>query len=638
MQLLARSGAGGDKDVTNRLKLTACGIALMLAVSLAHGQTAPRKPAVGQNAAGKLGARLAFTVSMDQPATHIYHVVFRCEGLTGPTHDFKMPVWSPGYYAVLDFPKNVRNFSAADGAGRPLAWEKVTPNDWRVETGKASVVVVTYDVLAPTSFVANPYLGAERGLIIGTGVFMQVPGLISQPVTVEIAPYAGWHTVATGLDAVPGKAHTFKAANFDVLYDSPILIGNLESLPSFTINGVPHRFIGHNLGTNFDRDRFVRDLKAVVEQGVAVIGEVPYTNYTFLGIGDGRGGIEHLNSAAVPFTGGPSLETRDGRIRTLNFLAHEYFHSYNVKRIRPIALGPFDYDGPNLTNMLWVPEGFTVYYEYLMVARAGLMNQDELLDALHKDIAAYESSTGHLFQSATQSSYGSWTQGPFGGRGRGGVSKTISYYNKGSVLGLLLDLKIRHETRNQKSLDTVMQTLYRRFYRQLGRGWTDGEFRGVCEAAAGVPLDEIFDYAATTRDIDYDKYLGYAGLQLEKPVDLPDAYLGAVSEDVDGRLVVAAVEPGSPAALAHVTPGDRIKAVDGAEVDARSLATAVAARKPGDRMTLALVRAGNDVQVDVALAHKVQRSFKIEPVANPHALQSAILADLIKPRQVPRTN
>ena len=332
-----------------RSRLAVCGVALVLAASVASGQNPAARPVL----------KLAFTVSMDQPATHVYHVVFRCEGLNGPTQDFKMPVWSPGYYAILDFPKNVRNFRAENGAGRALAWEQVTANDWRVATARTPVVVVRYDVVAPTSFVANPYLGQDRGLIIGTGVFMHVAGLVARPVTVEVQPYAGWHTVATGLDAVPGRAHLFTAANFDVLYDSPILIGELGSLPPFTIDGVPHYFIGYNLGRDFDADRFMRDLKAVLEQGVAVIGEVPYTHYTFLGIGDGRGGIEHLNSAAVPFTGGPSLETREGRIRTLSFLAHEYFHNYNVKRIRPIALGPFDYDGPNLTNMLWVSEGFT---------------------------------------------------------------------------------------------------------------------------------------------------------------------------------------------------------------------------------------------------------------------------------------
>jgi len=603
----------------NRSRLAIFCALFLLAVTFASGQ--------------KSEGTMAFTVSMDQPSTHLYHVVFRCEGLKGTSQDFKMPVWSPGYYGIFDFAKNVQNFHAEDGADRELKWEKASPNDWKVQTGDAPVITVTYDALATSSFVANPYLADDRGCIVGTGVFMYVSGQIAHPVTIEINLNPNWNSIATGLEAVsPDKPHTLIAPDFDVLYDSPILMGNLVSLPSFEIKGVPHYFIGYKLGNNFDREQFMKDLKATIEQGIAVIGEIPYTHYTFLGIGPGQGGIEHLNSASVPFAGNPGLDTRAGKIRELSFLGHEYFHNYNVKRIRPIALGPFDYDHANLTNMLWVSEGFTVYYEYLMVARAGFMNQEELLDSFRKDIAAYENNTGHLFQSATQSSWDTWSQGPFGGGGRGGISKSISYYNKGPALGLLLDFKIRHETKNRKSLDTVMQTLYQRYYKQLKRGWKDEEFRTVCEEVAGVSLKEIFDYAATTEDIDYNKYLGYAGLELEKPTELADAYLGAIAEDVNGKLVISAIEGNSPASQAKLAAKDEIKMLDGAGIDAAGLNAAIAARKPGDRIRLTVTRGGSDMAIDVNLGHKMQRSFKIVPIVNPDALQSAILKDWTKAR------
>jgi predicted metalloprotease with PDZ domain len=325
-----------------------------------------------------------------------------------------------------------------------------------------------------------------------------------------------------------------------------------------------------------------------------------------------------------------ALDSRTGTARQLNFLAHEHFHNYNVKRIRPIALGPFDYDGPNRTNMLWVSEGFTSYCAYMMVARAGFMNQEELLDSFRKDIASYENNTGHLFQSATESSWSTWTQGPFGGRAKGGISKSISYYSKGAVLGLLLDFAIRHETENKKSLDTVMQELYRKHYQELKRGWTDEEFRAVCESVAGVPLQEYFNYASTTNAIDYGKYLGYAGLELEKPAELPDSYLGAVVEDMNGRLVISAVENNSPANQVGLAANDEIKSVDGAKVDASALITLITSKKPGDRLRLAIDRAGRDLSVEVSLGHKLRQSFKIIPIANPNALQSAILKDWMK--------
>jgi len=577
---------------------------------------------------------VAFTVSMDRPASHVFHVVMRCAGFPGATQEFRMPAWSPGYYGIMDFARYVQNFQARDGNGKELRWEK-EGNSWKVHTGDAPAVTIAYDVLAATTFVANPYLGEDRGYIVGTGVFMYMPGRIAHPVTVEIKLPPAWKSIASGLDTVAAdKPHILYAPDFDVLYDSPILAGNLESLPPFEIRDVPHYFIGHNLQAHsFNAGQFMKNLKAVVEQGIAVIGEIPYTHYTFLGIGAGRGGIEHLNSTTVPFTGSPVLDTREGTIRQMNFLGHEYFHNFNVKRIRPIALGPFDYDRPNYTDMLWVSEGFTSYYANLMVARAGLMNREELLDAFRREIAAYENSTGRLFQSAAQSSRETWTQGPFGGRARdGGIVKSISYYSKGCALALLFDFRIRHETKNRKSLDTVMQTLYRKYYKELGRGWTDEEFRAVCENVAGVSLQELFEYASTTKAIDYDKYLGYAGLRLEEPVELPDAWLGALAEEVEGKLVVAAVEPGSPAERAGLAAGDEIRALNGTRVDAAALNASVTAAKPGDAVRLAVIRAGREMETQVALAHKIQRSFRIVPIAAPDALQAAILEDWVRPR------
>jgi predicted metalloprotease with PDZ domain len=570
----------------------------------------------------------AFAVSTPDPASHLFHVRLRCELPPADSVEFRMPAWTPGYYGLFDYAGNVRQLAAADGDGRTLTVEKSGSNAWTVRTGRAARIELTYDVLATNPFVANAFLDETRGYITPGALFVYVPGELRRPVTVTIELNPAWSAVATGLDPVPGApAHTFAAADFDVLYDSPILMGNLEFLPAFEIQGVPHRFVGHALG-EFDRRQFVDDLRAMVEAGIAIIGDIPYKHYTFLGIGPGRGGIEHANSAAVSFSGiGPD---RAGRLRTLAFLAHEYFHLYNVKRIRPIALGPFDYDRPNVTNMLWVSEGFTAYYEYLMLARSGLMTQQELLDALSRTIAACENNPGRLFQSVTASSRETWTQGPFG-RG-GGLRKTISYYDKGAALGLLLDLRIRGATKNRRSLDTVMRTLYGRYYKQLGRGWTDEEFRRACEEAAGTGLAEIFEYASTTKAIDYARHLAFAGLRLDPPRTLPEADFGAIVEDVNGALTVAAVEGGSSAASAGLAAGDVIASLDGASVDAAGLKTAIASRKPGERVRIVLRRAGTERTLEARLDARVERTWRISPVPKPSAPQAAILASLVTGR------
>ncbi len=570
---------------------------------------------------------VSFILSMEQPAAHTYHVDMSYRGATDEIVDLKMPMWTPGYYRILDFPKNVRNFRAADDTGKPLPWEKITENCWRICSSHASEIRVAYDVLANTPFVANCYLDEARGYVMPAGMFFHTADGIDQPVTLTIKPHASWKDIATGLDAVPGKKNTFIAPNFDILYDSPILIGKLERLPEFNVRGITHDFVAYRPG-DFDRQEFINNLKAVIEAGINIIGEVPYKHYTFIAIGPGQGGIEHLNSTSFSFSS-DGLNTHAGMIRTLSFLAHEYFHHYNVKRIRPLALGPFDYDKPNLTNMLWVSEGFTVYYEYLMLVRAGLMTQKELLDALARNIAAYENSTGRLFQSATQSSFESWTQGPFVKRGEG-VVKTISYYDKGPVLGWLLDLTIRHETQNKRSLDDVMRTLYREFYKDKRRGFTDQEFRDVCERITGTPLAEVFEYASTTKEIDYAKYLAYAGLELEPPKELPAPWLGAIVEDAGGDLVIAAVENNSPARQANLESRLVIKLLDGVQVNARQWNEAISARKPGDSIRLTIGSGGTDRELTIRLGNKIEQSYQMKTIANPTPAQAMILQGLMR--------
>ena len=306
-----------------------------------------------------------------------------------------MPVWMPGYYRIMDYSKNVVNFKAADGAGRPLGWTKINKNTWRVEAAGAPQVVMSYDVYAFTRFVGDNYLDDQRGYFVGPGMYLYAPGMIGRPATVHIRLPAGWSSVANGLDPVPGQPGTFFAGDFDLLYDCPTLLGNQEHF-QFEVNGIPHSIVAEDVPADLDRSKIAADLKKIVEAATAMMGEIPYKHYTFLLMGRGAGGVEHLTSAAMLFNG-DSLNSGDGYRRWLSFAAHEYFHTYNVKRIRPIALGPFDYDRENFTTMLWEAEGFTSYYQDLLVERAGLTTPAQYLATLTANIAAYENSPGHLF-------------------------------------------------------------------------------------------------------------------------------------------------------------------------------------------------------------------------------------------------
>jgi predicted metalloprotease with PDZ domain len=464
-----------------------------------------------------IASLLQYTISMPEPANHLFHVMLECKNWKGDTMDFKMPQWMPGYYQIMDYCKEVKNFSAVSIDGKDIPVIKVNKNTWRVMPGKIASFSISYDIKADLKFVANSYLDTTHGYIIPAGTFMYINGFMDTPVSLKVIPFNTWNNLATGLDRVEGRVNEFIAPDFDMLYDCPILVGSLDEFPKFTINGIEHRFIAYNPDT-FNRELFMASLEKAVTAAVELMGDIPYRQYTFIGIGPGYGGIEHLNNTTVSFSG-KDLDKPEARIRTLKFLTHEYFHNYNVKRIRPFELGPFDYNTENRTNLLWFSEGITVYYEYLIVRRASLINDDELLSSIEHDINAFENDSGRHYQSLSQASYNTWSDGPFGDKSAG-PDQTISYYEKGPVIGLILDLAIRHATENSKSLDDVMRFLYWRYYKELHRGFTDAEFQQACQHIAGTALSREFEYVNTTRELDYSRYLTWAGLTLTEETDL----------------------------------------------------------------------------------------------------------------------
>jgi predicted metalloprotease with PDZ domain len=579
---------------------------------------AATRPACGQN--------VTFVVSMPQPATHVFSVKLRVEGLEGASQDFKMPAWAPGFYRILDFAKNVSSFRAEDGDGHLLAWEKISPNTWRVAAGNAAAIVLNYDVTATTQFVAQSYLGETRAFISAPALYLYAAGHVQrQPVTVAFQLPSGWTKIATGLDPVPGRRNTFAAPDFDVLYDCPTLVGNQEWI-EFEAAGRAHSAAIENVPPSVDRPKMAADLKRMVEAATRLIGDVPYRHYTFLFMGKGNGGIEHLNSAAVAFNG-DSLTTEVGYRRWLSYVAHEYFHNFNVKRIRPIALGPFDYDRENITSMLWVSEGLSVYYQDLVLVRAGLITGEQYLEKMANSISRFENAPGHRYQSATESSLNTW-----GLSGVGNDRNTsISYYDNGAMLGALLDLGIRHASENRKSLDDVMRSLYGTYYKEKKRGFTDAEFRAECEKAAGARLDEVFDYAGTTKEMDYAKYFAYAGLALSSEAqEAPGAWLGVNTRSQASGLEVVEAVAGSPAESAGLRPGDRIVAVEGVKAAPKILNDALAARKPGDTLKMEVIRDATSRSVDAVLGKNTKWTFHIAPASAPSALQRAILKDWLR--------
>jgi predicted metalloprotease with PDZ domain len=595
---------------------------------------------------------LQFQVSLAHRAAHSYHVTLRCTGLAGGTQDFTMPEWMPGYYGIMHYARQVSNFTARNGAGRALEFEHTTESTWRVVTGAAPVVEVSYDVSATRAFAASNSLDENRGFIAPPGLFVYVEGQLRHPATVAItdAP-ATWTTIATGLDGVAGSTHTFTAPDFDTLYDSPWLLGS-QPVVDFSVGGVPHQIVLQDIPPSVDTKQMAGDLARIVTTATGMMGGIPYHRYVFLMMGHGNGGIEHLNSAAIAFNGN-SLLTPAGYHSWLSYVAHEYFHNFNVKRIRPLALGPFDYQTENYTHMLWVSEGLTVYYEDLLVERAGLMTQAEYIERLRTQLEKFENTTGHRYQSATESSLDAWGTGSGEGADR---ATSVSYYDNGALLGAMLDLAIRQASGERASLDTAMRTLYQTYYLRDHRGFTDAEFREACEKAAGVSLGDIFAYAATSKEPDYQKYFAYAGLQLSAtPTEAPGTYLG-MNTDPDlpadylpvavapaggggrgGRapatppLRVASVDPGSPAARAGINAGDVIIQLDGAAVTPAALNARLAAAHAGDKLEFQVERGGTPRPVEVTVEANHGEHYTLAVNRDSSPLQARILRSWLQP-------
>lgn len=454
-----------------------------------------------------------FEVDMSHRDSHRYDVKMQVSvDSHGNTLDVRMPLWSPGYYQLMNFADNVISFTASDMHGNSLPSEKISGDTWRVHVKEAKGVYLNYSVLADRRFVGTAYIDSNRAFIKPAALFMHVLNELENPVVLHLNMPEDWPDVATGLTPSRNSKDTYIAKDFDILYDSPLLVGELRALPSFYVGGIEHRFIGWGMG-EFDEEGLMHDIQKIVTSSVDMFDDIPYEHYTFIGIGPGQGGIEQLNSTAISFIGpGADGPARD---RTLSFIAHEYFHHYNVKRIRPAELGPFDYSQPNRTNLLWLAEGLTVYYENVIMKRAGLRDGHQIVEQWASVISRHESNEGRFAQTLAEASWGTWEDGPFGKPG-----ETVSYYVKGPIIGMLLDIEIRHATRNNASLDDVMRTLYDDYYKTAKRGFTESEVRQICEYVAGQNLDTIFNYIYTLDEIDYQSFFQKAGLTIRFDQDV----------------------------------------------------------------------------------------------------------------------
>lgn len=575
---------------------------------------------------------ISYTVSMPKPYTHLLEVEMRVAAPSGQTLpaqiDLIMPVWTPGSYLIREFERNVQDFSARSrnlsSVGEipaNLNWQKINKDTWRIRTNGARELIATYRVYANEFSVRTNELNDRHAFWNNAALLMYVDGQLRAPSTIKVAPFGDWK-IATGLPAIEGQPNTFRAENFDILYDSPFEVGNFKTI-KFDVRGKSHRFVIEGEG-NYDAEAIRRDAPKIVEQAAQLMGELPYHDYTFiLNLRQqGGGGLEHLNSTALGF---PRFGFRgEGYKNFLGLVAHEYFHLWNVKRIRPDALGPFDYTKENYTRSLWVAEGFTDYYSRIILLRAGLISDKEYLRGLAAGIEALQNTPGRLYMSVEEASFDSWIK--FYRPDENSVNSQISYYDKGAILGALLDLEIRRRSNNQKSLDDVMRYLYNEFYKR-NRNYTPEDFQRACEMAAGGSLEDFFSkYVRGREELDYNASLSAAGLRLETNAGkaAAGAYLGANLAQDGERLMIRSVPEGTPAYDQGLNAGDQIIAVDGVRASRDFLNARLDEKRTGDEIALTVFRNDDLREFRIKLGARPARGYQIVALEQPGAQQQAV--------------
>jgi len=586
-------------------------------------RTAPRHQG---GAAARTAPDISYTVSMPRPNTHLLEVEARLGYRQGAPAavDLVMPVWTPGSYLVREYARHVQDFAAAGAGGRALGWTKVNKNTWRVETGGSAEVRVSYKVYANELTVRTNELNDRHAFWNNTALLVYPEGHLKAPSTVRVVPFGNWK-VATGLPAVAGQPNTFAAPDFDTLYDAPFLASDFRVL-DFEVRGVPHRIVLDG-GGNYDPERMRRDIRRVVEETVGLMREIPYRDYTFMVMTHptARGGLEHLNSTALiwrRFSFRSDADWRD----FLGLVAHEYFHLWNVKRIRPDALGPFDYTQENYTRLLWVAEGVTSYYDNLLVRRAGLMTDRQYLDVIAKAVEDLQRTPGRLRQSLEEASFDAWIE--YYRPDENTINTAVSYYDKGALVGLLLDLEIRRRSNGARSLDDVMRSLYDDFYKK-GRNYTPADFQRASEQAAGASLEDFFRrYVRGREELEWNGALERVGLRLdtagEGAADRAAAekpFFGATLAQEGERLRVTNVPAGTPAYDAGLYANDQIVAVEGFRANRDFLNARVAEKRPGESLAVTVFRDDELRTINVRLAGRSEGTYRIVPVRNPSEAQ-----------------
>ena len=561
---------------------------------------------------------IEYTVSLNAPQTQTFQVTMLVRNVSPPALEVALPVWRQGRYQVLNPAGTVRNVTASTTSDRPLAIHKTDKTTWKIETEGAPEVVIRYTVYANSLNDRTRHVDDTHAFLSGATVFMYVPNRRSDAVLVHLEAPANWE-LACGLDAAPGDPLTLLAPDYDVLIDSPIEIGIHERV-TFDVDGKRHDIVVWG-EVPFDSDRLERDFSKIIRAEASIFGGLPYDRYAFLvHLAPGlSGGTEHLNSTIIQMPP-QALESQYNVV--LSLAAHEMFHTWNVKRLRPAALRNIDLARENYTDLLWLCEGTTSYYDQLILVRTELETPEAYLKKIAESIYQRRARPGALVQSLAESSFDAWIK--FNNPNPDDANATVSYYEGGALVSLLLDLEMRRRTQNGASLDALMRTLYEAFPAS-GPGFTTEDLLQTLHRVTGSKFDEFFQqYISGAADYPFEDLFPVVGLEMAPTFTGERAYAGLVLHESNGACAVKSVLSDGPAYAAGVNCGDEIVTLNGRKFKAAEINPHIEqTMAPGETVWLQILRRNRLRRIEFNLGTKPNPRWEFRKVASSSQEQRA---------------
>jgi predicted metalloprotease with PDZ domain len=577
-----------------------------------------------------MGLAILHRVSIPEPKSHLVHVETVISAVDPPLPEglvLFMAVWTPGSYLVREYARNIETL-AADPPARAI---KVRKNAWRLEAPGMAQAVVRYRLYANELTVRTSHVDESHAFLVGASLFLGIEGATDLRARVEIDAPADWRA-ATSLSTVPrdqSGLHRFEARDFDTLIDSPIELGTHRE-ERFDVLGKPHSLAIWPAGAIVDTDarRLVEDTRKLIEEEAKLFGgTLPYGTYNLLLhlSSRGRGGLEHRDSAAL-IAPSASFATREAYLDLLSLVAHECFHAWNIKRIKPAGLSPYNYEAECYTRLLWWFEGGTSYYDWRVLLLAQLCSVEEYLDHLGSEIAHLEQTPGRLVHALEDASFDAWIK--LYRPDENTPNSTVSYYRKGEVVCALLDLEVRGRTAGRATLDHVLAHLWQE-YGANERPVPEGAMEQIFESIVSAPLGDLFEaWIRSPAEIDFAPTLARVGLAIERParVDGPTCSLGARLRSDGARATVAGVLRNSAASRAGIDAGDEILGVGGARVEGTNVEATLRGRNAGDIVDVLIARDGRLLTRRVTLDPPRHERVKLVPCKDAAPSAQAALA------------